>query len=129
MVGSRRAGLHGIRPRRCKGSASSTQGMKKLHDDPHLGQPDSLDGPRQQLFIFGSPKQMALMPATRVESGQLGPARSDGLMKAIVQHKYGEPEAVLELQDVAKPVVRDGEVLVRIHAASVHVGDWILVRG
>jgi NADPH:quinone reductase-like Zn-dependent oxidoreductase len=50
-------------------------------------------------------------------------------MRAIVQDTYGEPEAVLGLEDIAKPVVRDGEVLVRVHAASVHLGDWILVRG
>ena len=50
-------------------------------------------------------------------------------MKAMVQHKYGEPEAVLELQDIAMPVVKDDEVLVRVHAASVHIGDFILVRG
>jgi NADPH:quinone reductase-like Zn-dependent oxidoreductase len=70
---------------------------------------------------------MAVTPAVRVESGKPGPARTS--MKAMVQHKYGEPESVLELQDVAMPVVKDDEVLVRIHAASVHVGDGILVRG
>ena len=57
------------------------------------------------------------------------PARETDMMKAIVQHKYGAPQAVLELQDIAKPVVKDDEVLVRVHAASVHVGDWLLVRG
>ena len=50
-------------------------------------------------------------------------------MRAIVQATYGEPEAALGLQDIAKPVVKDGEVLVRVHAASVHVGDSIFVRG
>jgi NADPH:quinone reductase-like Zn-dependent oxidoreductase len=50
-------------------------------------------------------------------------------MKAIVQDTYGEPNAVLRLEDIAKPSVKDGEVLVRVHAASIHVGDWILVRG
>ncbi len=50
-------------------------------------------------------------------------------MKAIVQSKYGSPDQVLELQDIPKPVVKDGEVLVRVHAASVHIGDLILVRG
>ena len=49
-------------------------------------------------------------------------------MKAIVQDTYGPPE-VLELRDIDKPVVKDDEVLVRVHAASVHLGDWILVRG
>jgi NADPH:quinone reductase-like Zn-dependent oxidoreductase len=72
---------------------------------------------------------MAVMPATKVESGQIDPAPSNGLMKAIVQDMYGEPKAVLGLQDIAKPVVKDGEVLVRVHAASVHVGDWMLVTG
>ena len=50
-------------------------------------------------------------------------------MKAIVQDSYGEPEAVLGLQEIDTPVVKDGEALIRVHAASVHVGDWILVRG
>ncbi|HYL08050.1 MAG TPA: NAD(P)-dependent alcohol dehydrogenase [Candidatus Udaeobacter sp.] len=50
-------------------------------------------------------------------------------MKAIVQDIYGEPGAVLHIAEISKPVARDGEVLVRVHAASVHVGDWILVRG
>jgi NADPH:quinone reductase-like Zn-dependent oxidoreductase len=72
---------------------------------------------------------MAVTPATKVESGQLDAAPSDGLMKAIVQDTYGEPAAVLAFQDIAKPVVKDGEVLVRVHAASVHVGDWMMVTG
>jgi len=72
---------------------------------------------------------MAATSAAKFESRQLGPTSSGGLMKAIVQDSYGEPEAVLSLQDVAKPAVNDGEVLVRVHAASVHVGDWMLVTG
>jgi len=50
-------------------------------------------------------------------------------MRAIVQDSYGGPDAVLSLREIAKPAVKDGEVLVRVVAASVHVGDWILVRG
>jgi NADPH:quinone reductase-like Zn-dependent oxidoreductase len=50
-------------------------------------------------------------------------------MKAIVQNKYGKPEAVLTVQEIAKPTVKDGEVLVRVHAASLHVGDWLVVTG
>ena len=72
---------------------------------------------------------MAVMPATKVESKRIDPAPSAGLMKAIVQDMYGEPEAVLALKEIAKPVVKDGEVLVRVHAASVHVGDWMMVTG
>src|SRR5579872_7434243 len=57
------------------------------------------------------------------------PAGQPDMMRAIVQHQYGAPQAVLELQDIAKPVIKDDEVLVRVHAASIHVGDWILMRG
>jgi len=50
-------------------------------------------------------------------------------MKAIVQDEYGSPGAVLELQDIDKPVAGDGEVLVRVHAASIHIGDTYVMRG
>ena len=57
-------------------------------------------------------------------------AEPSTLMRAVVQDRYGEPEAVLALQEIAMPVIiKDDEVLVRVHAASLHVGDWILVRG
>src|SRR5918998_4388138 len=51
------------------------------------------------------------------------------IMKAIVQGKYGPPADVLELGDVDEPVVKDDEVLVRVHAASVHPDVWHVVRG
>lgn len=49
-------------------------------------------------------------------------------MKAIVQDRYGSAE-VLEARDVEKPQLGDNDVMVRVHAASVHVGDWILMTG
>ncbi len=49
-------------------------------------------------------------------------------MKAIVQDRYGSA-AVLQAQDIDKPEIGDDEVLVRVHAASIHVGDWILMTG
>ena len=49
-------------------------------------------------------------------------------MRAIVHKTYGSAE-VLQAQDIEKPSIGDDEVLVRVHAASVHVGDWILMTG
>ena len=48
-------------------------------------------------------------------------------MKAIVQDHYGSEKA-LKLEDVDKPEVGE-DVLVRVHAASIHVGDWVLMGG
>jgi NADPH:quinone reductase-like Zn-dependent oxidoreductase len=50
-------------------------------------------------------------------------------MKAIVQTRYGVPDEVLEFRDIDQPVVEDDEVLVRVHAASLHPDVWHAVRG
>ena len=49
-------------------------------------------------------------------------------MKAIVHDIYGSPDD-LELREIDKPVVKDNEVLIRVHAASVNAADWHLLRG
>jgi NADPH:quinone reductase-like Zn-dependent oxidoreductase len=48
-------------------------------------------------------------------------------MQAMVYHTYGSP-AVLHLEEVAKPVPQDDEVLVKVVAASAAAGDWHLLR-
>ena len=50
-------------------------------------------------------------------------------MKAIVQDRYGTPADVLELREVETPTIEDDGVLVRVRAASIHVGDWMILRG
>jgi NADPH:quinone reductase-like Zn-dependent oxidoreductase len=49
-------------------------------------------------------------------------------MQAIVQDTYGTQEE-LTLRDIDRPAIGDGEVLVRVQAASIHLGDWILMTG
>ena len=49
-------------------------------------------------------------------------------MKAIIQREYGGAD-VLELAEIAKPEIRDDEVLIRVRAASVHAGDVLMMQG
>jgi NADPH:quinone reductase-like Zn-dependent oxidoreductase len=44
-------------------------------------------------------------------------------MKAALFHRYGPPE-VIQIEDVEKPVPKDNEVLVRVHASTVCTADW-----
>lgn len=44
-------------------------------------------------------------------------------MKAVAHERYGSPD-VLEIREVAKPVPKDDEVLIKVHAASVNAYDW-----
>jgi NADPH:quinone reductase-like Zn-dependent oxidoreductase len=49
-------------------------------------------------------------------------------MKAFVYDNYGPPER-LRMAEVDKPVPNDGQVLVKVLAASVNAADWHVLRG
>jgi NADPH:quinone reductase-like Zn-dependent oxidoreductase len=49
-------------------------------------------------------------------------------VQAIVYEKYGSP-SVLQLRDVERPVPAEGEVLIRVRAASVNPLDWHFLTG
>lgn len=49
-------------------------------------------------------------------------------MKAIVCRCYGPPD-VLHLEDMARPIAADDEVLIKVHAAAVNPLDWHYMRG
>src|SRR5207253_11345062 len=51
-----------------------------------------------------------------------------GTMQAAVRRLYG-PADLVHLEDVEKPTVKDGEVLVRVRAGGVDRGVWHLMAG
>ena len=64
------------------------------------------------------------------QTGSRGAAQRPGgvHVKAIVQDTYGDAD-VLRLDDIDVPVAGRGEVLLRVHAASLFVGDWHVMTG
>ncbi|NHE56313.1 NAD(P)-dependent alcohol dehydrogenase [Cyclobacterium plantarum] len=49
-------------------------------------------------------------------------------MKAFTKTKYGGPE-VLQLEEVEMPIIKEGEILVKVLANSVNPADWHILRG
>ena len=49
-------------------------------------------------------------------------------MKAYVYERYGSPE-VLEIREVARPAVSDGNVLIRVRSSCVNMADWRFLTG
>ena len=49
-------------------------------------------------------------------------------MKAVVYTKYGSPD-VLQLKEVEKPIPKDDEILIKVHAASINSWDWDMLTG
>lgn len=50
-------------------------------------------------------------------------------MKAIVQHRYGAPQDVLDLAEAEMPVAGAQDVLVSVRASSANPWDWHFIRG
>jgi NADPH:quinone reductase-like Zn-dependent oxidoreductase len=59
------------------------------------------------------------------------PAVASGTtMTAIVQDRYSSaPEDLFRVAEIDRPTIGDGEVLVRVHAASVDRGTWHIMSG
>ena len=50
-------------------------------------------------------------------------------MKAILREGYGPPERVLQHREVEKPVPGEGQVLLKVRAASVNISDYFGITG
>ncbi|MFD2046571.1 NAD(P)-dependent alcohol dehydrogenase [Ornithinibacillus salinisoli] len=49
-------------------------------------------------------------------------------MRAITYGRYGTPD-VFELKEVDKPIPKDNQVLVKVHASSINYGNLVLLKG
>lgn len=50
-------------------------------------------------------------------------------MQAVVQKKFGTPSDALTLAQIDRPEIKDEQVLVRVAAASIHIGDVFMISG
>ncbi len=49
-------------------------------------------------------------------------------MKAFTKSRYGGPE-ILQLEEVEKPALKDGHLLIKVEANSANPADWHILRG
>ena len=68
------------------------------------------------------------MQAATQTTGSGAATGPQATMQAVVQDTYGSAE-VLQLRSIAKPVPKDNEVLVRVHAAGLDRGVWHVMAG
>ena len=84
--------------------------------------------PDSDISIPASPTDHQTPAGASRTTGHADRGTQDISMQAIVQDRYGSSR-VLELRDIDKPEVGDDDVLVRVHAAGMHIGDWHVMTG
>jgi NADPH:quinone reductase-like Zn-dependent oxidoreductase len=74
--------------------------------------------------------RISAAPEGQPASPSTAAAAAAPTMAAIVQDEYGSaPEDVLRLGEITRPTIEEGDVLVRVRAASVDRGTWHLMAG
>jgi NADPH:quinone reductase-like Zn-dependent oxidoreductase len=66
--------------------------------------------------------------ATPGDTGETAPVSARQMMQAIVQDTYGVAD-VWRAEEIGRPAIGDGEVLVRVRAAGLDRGTWHLMAG
>jgi NADPH:quinone reductase-like Zn-dependent oxidoreductase len=57
------------------------------------------------------------------------PVASGDTMRAVMQRCYGSPARVLTVERIAKPVPKQGQILIKVRAASVNPFEWHMTTG
>jgi NADPH:quinone reductase-like Zn-dependent oxidoreductase len=57
------------------------------------------------------------------------PVETAETMRAVVRRRWGRPRDVVELDEIAKPIPAEDEVLVKVHASSVNRSDYYELGG
>src|SRR5437764_863281 len=71
---------------------------------------------------------LRLLPRLGIGPRAFAPPPGQETMQAIVQDRYGSAD-VLRLEEIGRPVIGVGEVLVRVRAAGLDRGTWHLMAG
>ena len=84
--------------------------------------------PSQQQTGSTRAKPSSGPPTTTTDPTASASTSATGTMRAIVQDRYGDVDA-LRLEQTDRPEIAEDEVLVRVHAAGMDRGTWHLMTG
>src|SRR5438552_611844 len=108
--------------RRHRHDPAAPGGAGQHHRPEHGGHLRRLDSPDLH-------RRLGLGDLRRREPAVLGAGQPMGeTMEAVLVRETGGPD-VLEIEEVERPEPADGEVLIRVEAASVNPADWKYRRG
>jgi len=98
--------------------------------DRLITEPVSLSPQREtHMETTATPREAHRHTAVGADDGTNPTTDQENTMRAITQYEYGAPRDVLELQEIEKPTVGDDDVLVRVQAVGIHIGDWLVTSG
>jgi NADPH:quinone reductase-like Zn-dependent oxidoreductase len=98
-------------------------------DNALIERPIVEDSPRTKTKIAGVLRKSIQIPEiSRQASVASLPFPDSKTMKAIVCNQYGSPETMI-MMDVAIPVPKENEILVKVFAASVNANEWHNLTG
>jgi NADPH:quinone reductase-like Zn-dependent oxidoreductase len=103
------------------------EGRVQGHPDGRWADQAALHGRLNRMRDLNVPA-VSVRRAAPDDEGRAERATTRQTMRAVVQDAYG-PADVLRLREIEKPEIGPDDVLVRVRAAGLHIGDWHLMTG